>query len=1125
MQKQAPPGAYPPGTQLTVGSHAVTIKSYISEGGFAHVYVVKISPSTLEGEIACLKRVVVPDKIHLNLLRAEVDAMKRLKGHPNIVRYIDSHAARLNAQGGLPASAQAQLQAQGHGQGGSQVYEVFLLMEYCSGNGLIDFMNTRLREQLTESEILKITSDVTYGLACMHYLQPPLIHRDLKIENILISGDGTYKLCDFGSVSPILRPPRNPGEYHILEQDIQRHTTAQYRSPEMIDIYRGHPIDEKSDIWALGVFLYKLCYYTTPFEREGSLAILHASFSFPPKPVYSDRLKGVISALLREDPRARPNVYQVLKEICAMRGLEVPIKDIYSGATSTAATMVQPTTSVQLAHPAQDNQNHSLSASQQQPDNVSTAQGIVRSIPKEQQQRQWVPEVTPMFRGRITVQQNNSMPSLDKFDNGDENHESRGSFTTGLASAANFDDDPFSSLDSSAKQQRAKTQPVTPVHSSTPQEFTFDEADIESRFPSVEDLARELERTPFEFAQAHKPIQQQTNLQARTQPQVQKQTQTAPQPQFKPQMQSQLRSQPEGQVSQEMPRQVQSQQAIPQPATRLEQSTTSVSRSSRDSTPGEPLKTKPPPTMRKPGTTGTPSGYSAYPLKSASPPMPAPKKLSQTSQPKPEKPALNTMPSGLSINISSASSGSDSEPTPSESYSKPLPRPPPHQIRPRPLSMYSQSNTDAYFEASYNSVNQSPSPVIDQSQKFSYLPEDSNAIANTGNANHTGSLIDTMPPEDREQLKVILTGLSQRSNTVVLDNSENHIDSNVDFLKALDNENTGSRPHHHRKPSQSQYLYPSGTGDGSGGVGNGGSTGGSGWMNRSSSTSRRSGSTSRHSKKPSMTSLKGKIGDAFKKFDNAAGAYRSTSDSSMMGPPVAAPRTVSAGSNPGGYRSSSRMSYTAESPGDYAFSPKKEDDEFKYPVSSSTSVKHGPPHVHMHRSKSRNNGSSSIQSRVQQFLSRSESPPKKTASGYGKYTEEERQVSSSTHSPSPPNDTSSMPPPPPSKQYAAQKLGREVHREIKRASMESTRDWINSDGSGRRNSKMHLPGRTDSQHSRKLSNISSESSGSNSGSKRPPVRPKKPAHLQSPRRTVDKVQKAIDDDWEASFNQKYPSLG
>lgn len=313
-----PPNAYKQGTKLTVGSHKVSIIKYISEGGFAHVYVCEVEPPFNGSKIACLKRVVVPSKWQLTLLRQEVDAMRRLRGNYRIVSYIDSHASRLQPSPGQP-------------MGDSQQYEVFLLMEYCENNGLIDFMNTRLVNKLTESEILNIMYDVTIGVAMCHHLQPPLIHRDIKIENVLIDSKGTYKLCDFGSAVPYIPVPRTPQEMKSVHEDIMQNTTPQYRAPEMIDLTRGFPIDNKLDIWALGCFLYKLCYYTTPFElsNQNSLhdlerSILHCSetlkFKDQPGSMFSPRLKHVIECCLREDPRRRPNAVQLLAEICAMRG-------------------------------------------------------------------------------------------------------------------------------------------------------------------------------------------------------------------------------------------------------------------------------------------------------------------------------------------------------------------------------------------------------------------------------------------------------------------------------------------------------------------------------------------------------------------------------------------------------------------------------------------------------------------------------------------------------------------------------------------------------------------------------------------------------------------------------------
>jgi AP2-associated kinase len=170
-------------------------------------------------------------------------------------------------------------------------------MEYCAGGGLIDFMNTRLQHRLTEPEIINIFADIAEGVACMHYLKPPLLHRDLKIENVLITSKGPskrFKLCDFGSSAPPKPAPTSVVECRLMEEDVQKHTTLQYRSPEMVDVYRKQPLNEKSDIWALGVFLYKLCYYTTPFEDQGQLAILNASYRFPSSPPFSDRLKRLI---------------------------------------------------------------------------------------------------------------------------------------------------------------------------------------------------------------------------------------------------------------------------------------------------------------------------------------------------------------------------------------------------------------------------------------------------------------------------------------------------------------------------------------------------------------------------------------------------------------------------------------------------------------------------------------------------------------------------------------------------------------------------------------------------------------------------------------------------------------
>jgi AP2-associated kinase len=155
-------------------------------------------------------------------------------------------------------------------------------------------MNRRLRERLTEAEILQIFVDVSEGVAHMHNSRPPVLHRDLKVENILQSSHTSFKLCDFGSATNVGNPPTNIQEIRNLEADLNRHTTLQYRAPEMVDVYSKRPINEKSDVWALGVLLYKLCYYTTPFEEHGPLAIVNVQYRTPPFPSYSQDMNMLI---------------------------------------------------------------------------------------------------------------------------------------------------------------------------------------------------------------------------------------------------------------------------------------------------------------------------------------------------------------------------------------------------------------------------------------------------------------------------------------------------------------------------------------------------------------------------------------------------------------------------------------------------------------------------------------------------------------------------------------------------------------------------------------------------------------------------------------------------------------
>ncbi|KAH9932082.1 uncharacterized protein BXZ73DRAFT_101459 [Epithele typhae] len=304
-------GTLVPGQSITVNKYTVVVERYLSQGGFAHVYLVRTAQPVYNTTHHVLKRIAVPNEAMLSEVKKEVDIMRILKGHPNIVFLIDAAWHRMT----------------------NGTYEVFILMEFCPGGGIIDMMNRRLRERLTELEILTIFVEVCEGLAAMHALKPPILHRDLKVENILQASSTSYKLCDFGSAIPVQKIPTNTQELRMLEADLNRHTTLQYRAPEMIDVHLRRPIDEKSDVWALGVLLYKLCYYTTPFEEHGPLAILNVQYKIPPYPVYSAQMNSLIGSMLKEHGAQRPSVFEVLQHVHLLRGTKsrftynIPVKE------------------------------------------------------------------------------------------------------------------------------------------------------------------------------------------------------------------------------------------------------------------------------------------------------------------------------------------------------------------------------------------------------------------------------------------------------------------------------------------------------------------------------------------------------------------------------------------------------------------------------------------------------------------------------------------------------------------------------------------------------------------------------------------------------------------------------
>lgn len=162
----------------------------------------------------------------------------------------------------------------------------------------------------------------------LHHCQTPIIHRDLKVENVLQSDNGDYVLCDFGSATGKVLNPKTHG-VQMVEEEIKKYTTLSYRAPEMIDFYTlPQPITTKADIWALGCFLYKLCYFTLPFG-ESTLAIQNGTFTIPDNSKYSKGMHQLIRFMLEPDAEKRPNIFQVGEIAFKLAGKSNPIQNLH----------------------------------------------------------------------------------------------------------------------------------------------------------------------------------------------------------------------------------------------------------------------------------------------------------------------------------------------------------------------------------------------------------------------------------------------------------------------------------------------------------------------------------------------------------------------------------------------------------------------------------------------------------------------------------------------------------------------------------------------------------------------------------------------------------------------------
>ncbi len=182
--------------------------------------------------------------------------------------------------------------------------QLFISMGYYEGKTLSE----KIRDgPLPLDEAFEIARQIAEGMKKAH--GKGIVHRDLKPANVMLTDDGTVKIVDFGLAK--LR-----GMSRLTKTGTTMGTVA-YMSPEQT---MGKEVDQRTDIWSLGVILYEMLAGKAPFRGDYEQAVTYAIINEEPEPLSKSRpdiqsgLENIVSHALAKNPANR---YQTMEEFLA----------------------------------------------------------------------------------------------------------------------------------------------------------------------------------------------------------------------------------------------------------------------------------------------------------------------------------------------------------------------------------------------------------------------------------------------------------------------------------------------------------------------------------------------------------------------------------------------------------------------------------------------------------------------------------------------------------------------------------------------------------------------------------------------------------------------------------------
>ena len=254
------------------------IGKVIGKGAYASVKICKNKITQEKFAMKIYEKKILNDNIKKKCILREIEILKKLN-HPNIVKLYDTIISDKN---------------------------ILLIQELVNGISLRDFYNKEIRNQknISEKKYKILTILFKQIFSAFDYIHKKnIFHRDIKLENILLTKNYEIKIIDFGFG---LYNPRNYLQKFFCG-------TPNYMAPEIImkKEYDG----QKADMWSLGILLYKLFCADFPFkgkdEKDLYRHIIKGRYKI--KEYVPDLIKIIIDKILRPKPYQRINCDQILQ--------------------------------------------------------------------------------------------------------------------------------------------------------------------------------------------------------------------------------------------------------------------------------------------------------------------------------------------------------------------------------------------------------------------------------------------------------------------------------------------------------------------------------------------------------------------------------------------------------------------------------------------------------------------------------------------------------------------------------------------------------------------------------------------------------------------------------------------